>query len=255
MSHDTWHFSFAKYLELRFHGHSYCRRQMSLGDEASAAPTCACTHPLHTEHFHYFGCRDLVASFKYAPISLKEIALAAPLIAIAPQVDLLSRLMEDTRSVAQCGHGLYAVINEWLAALAVECTGTKLEPRISLMIEQQLQERNQFRKRIEEIQLMLTCPHLHQKEHSSDAVAESLALIQDHEVLLKRVIAEAVLAWNSRLQDVIAAKKKEDKSSASKQQPVRTPVVLQTSSSSAATDDRCVPNAFIPFAIQDIDIV
>lgn len=212
MSAETWHFSFAKYLELRFYGHAYCRRQLSA---PHSAPVCACPHPLHTEHFHYFGCRDLVASFKYSPITLKEIVLAQPAIAISLEPDLLPQLIEEIRLVAQFGHGLYAAIGEWLKALTAECMGTKLENQIVAMVEQQVQERSRFRKRVEEVQLMLTSPNL-QQACSPGSGEESLWLIADHEVLLKRIIADTVCSWNGRLQEIVAAKKKEDKSSASK---------------------------------------
>ena len=54
MSTDTWNISFAKYLEIRFHGSIFQRR-------ASAEP---CGHSLHHDHFQYFGFKDTVASFK-----------------------------------------------------------------------------------------------------------------------------------------------------------------------------------------------
>jgi 1-phosphatidylinositol-3-phosphate 5-kinase len=56
MSADTWSLSFAKYLELRFHGGMYQRR----GREGTV-----CTHSLHHEHYQYFGMGNIVASFKY----------------------------------------------------------------------------------------------------------------------------------------------------------------------------------------------
>jgi 1-phosphatidylinositol-3-phosphate 5-kinase len=62
---------------------------------------------------------------------------------------------------------------------------------------------------------MLTSPNL-QQVSSPGSGEESLWLIADHEVLLKRIIADTVCSWNVRLQEVVAAKKKEDKSSASK---------------------------------------
>ena len=136
MSNETWHFSFAKYLELRFHGNAYYRRQMSATDTLTLA--CACSHPLHTEHFHYFGCRDLVASFKFTPITLKEISLSPVSICIGQESELLPRLVEGIRLVAQCGYGLHAVITEWLSALMPECTATKLETSIAHLIEQQV---------------------------------------------------------------------------------------------------------------------
>lgn len=210
MSPETWHFSFAKYMELRLYGHAYCRRQLTSPNDQ---PVCACPHPLHTEHFHYFGCRDLVASFKHSPIVLKEIVMADPVVAVSPEKDLLSRLIDEVRSVAQIGHGLYASIGEWLKALTAECFGTKLESQLGSMIEMQIQERLRFRKLVEEVQLMLTSPNL---RVSPTSVQESLWLVADHLVHLKRIVADAVYSWNARLQEIVTAKKKEDKLSASK---------------------------------------
>ena len=240
MSAETWHFSFAKYLELRFYGHAYCRRQLS---GPHSPPVCACPHPLHTEHFHYFGCRDLVASFKYAPIALKEVVLAQPAIAISLEPNLLSQLIEEIRLVAQFGHGLYAAIGEWLKALTAECTGTKLENQIVAMVEQQVQERSHFRKRVEDVQLMLTSPNL-QHASSPGSGEESLWLIADHQVLLKRIIADTVGSWNVRLQEIVAAKKKEDKTSASKPSQRNSQSV-----ESDAVDTKCLPPAPPVFTI------
>ena len=55
MSLDTWSMSFAKYLELHFHSSSYGRRGCLE----------SCTHSLHHDHYQYFGCRKIVASFRY----------------------------------------------------------------------------------------------------------------------------------------------------------------------------------------------
>jgi len=275
MSPETWHFSFAKYLELRFYGHAYCRRQINTGGGAAAPVSCACVHPLHTEHFHYFGCRDLVASFKYAPIQLKEIVLAPSAVDMQPETNLLVRLIEDIRQVAQHGHSLYASIAEWLQALMAECTGgsgggancsSKLESQLAAMVEQSVQERNRFRKRVEEIQLMLTSPNLSTTAAASVsssaaaadggeqqcevnpppaaaaatsstlAMEESLWLISDHLVLLKRIIADTVWSWNGRLQEVVAAKKKEDKTSTSKSTPVASAQKILTEVTGTATE-------------------
>lgn len=53
MSGDSWSYSFAKYLELKFHGDIYTRRGQS-----------ACNHSLHHDHYQYFGYKNFVASFK-----------------------------------------------------------------------------------------------------------------------------------------------------------------------------------------------
>ena len=198
MSYDTWHYSFAKYLELRFYGNSYCRRQMPPLVESTLS--CACPHSLHTEHFHYFGCRDLVASFKYTPVTLRETVLPPTCMATTIDPDLVGRLIEQVRFVAQCGHGLYASIGDWLGALTPECMGTKLEACLSSMIEQQIQERNRFRKRIEEIQLMLTSPNLSVAAVSSPGsmaqLEESLWNISDHQVRFSQKIKSGKILEN-----------------------------------------------------------
>ncbi len=65
-----------RYLELRLHGTAYCRRRADAAGAGVGPVRCACRHPLHTDHFHYFGCRDLVASFKYTPVVLSDVVLA-----------------------------------------------------------------------------------------------------------------------------------------------------------------------------------
>ena len=54
LSSDSWNLSFAKYLDLRFNCSSFRRRGCDQ----------TCPHPLHTDHYQYFGHRDIVASFK-----------------------------------------------------------------------------------------------------------------------------------------------------------------------------------------------
>ncbi|KAG8233389.1 hypothetical protein J437_LFUL013169 [Ladona fulva] len=53
LTQESWSMSFAKYLELRFHGYMYTRRGQN-----------ACSHSLHHDHYQYFGMDKMVASFK-----------------------------------------------------------------------------------------------------------------------------------------------------------------------------------------------
>lgn len=64
MSSDTWSFSLAKYLELRFHGHIYSRRG-----------NAACQHSLHHDHYQYFGYKNIVATFKYVFSNINKFVL------------------------------------------------------------------------------------------------------------------------------------------------------------------------------------
>ena len=94
--------------------------------------------------------------------------------------------------------------------------GIKKKKSDGIVLCNQVQERARFRKRVEEIQLMMTSPDVQKQETADEQplgnIQNALWDILDHEVLLKRVIAETVNTWNSRLQDIITAKKKEDKS-------------------------------------------
>lgn len=58
MSADAWSVSFAKYLELRFHGDIYKRRPID--DEVQKV----CDHSLHHEFVHYFAQENIMASFR-----------------------------------------------------------------------------------------------------------------------------------------------------------------------------------------------
>ncbi len=212
MSSETWHLSFAKYLELRLYGHAYCGRQINSGSSVTSAPSCAYTHPLHTEHFHYFACRDLVASFIYSPIQLKEIILAQPAIAISRVTALLDKLIEEDRVVAQFGLGLYSQIGGWNQA---NSPSSKFEPSLTAMVEEQVEEKAHFRQRIAVVQLMLTSSNFQPVNFPRSGGEDYLWHIADHQVL-KRINADSVSAWNVRLQEAIATEKKENTSSSTK---------------------------------------
>jgi len=142
--------------------------------------------------------------------------LAQPAIAIGRETDLLDKLIEEVRVVAQVGLGLYAQIGDWLRALTADSPSSKLEASLAAMVEQQVEEKAHFRQRIAEVQLMLTSPNFQPVNSPGSGGEDYLWHIADHQVLLKRIIADAVSAWNVRLQEAIATKKKEDRSSATK---------------------------------------
>ena len=66
MSDRTWHLSFAKFLDLFFHGEGFNR---ICHDDS------LCEHSSFQYHYHFFGFRTLVASFKFSPILLHEVVL------------------------------------------------------------------------------------------------------------------------------------------------------------------------------------
>ncbi|KAK4877008.1 hypothetical protein RN001_009514 [Aquatica leii] len=195
MSRDTWSFSFAKYLELRFYGGIYSRRG-----------NAGCSHSLHHDHFQYFGYKNLVASFKYSPIQLWEISLPPPLISIIYDVSHeQTELIDEIRTLALKGHEIYNMISDKLATLSTDEGFITLKQILA-------KEQTFFKQRIEEVQLKLTSPTIEYKEadfneENINKMQAALWRIDDAIVRIKRLITESVEQWNSRLAE--AAKKRD----------------------------------------------
>ncbi|PSN57689.1 hypothetical protein C0J52_00310 [Blattella germanica] len=178
ISADTWALSFAKYLELRFHGGMYKRR----GQEGTS-----CSHSLHHEHCQYFAVRNIVASFKYTNIALWEVSLPPPLITTYYDPQQQSNVIEEIKLLALKGYEVYSCILEKL------CT---------------------FGPEVDEIQLKLTSPTLEAKKlegevHEKD-VQQLMWRIEDSVVQLKRLIVDVVTTWNTKIQDLLLLSKRRD---------------------------------------------
>lgn len=210
MSEETWSLSFAKYLELRFHGHAYtCRGSHE-----------QCQHSLHHDHYQYFASQQVVASFKYSPISIREVALPPPVISIVDEIPQVSVVVDEIRDLALKGYWVYNTVVETLCSLRAQVQATKYEAFAADLMEMQQTEKNAFKEKIEDIQLQLTSPNL-KKCHSQDpstletcVLNEACSLawkINDSLVLLKHYIADAVNCWNKRLQDFESVRKREEK--------------------------------------------
>ncbi|XP_069701423.1 1-phosphatidylinositol 3-phosphate 5-kinase isoform X2 [Periplaneta americana] len=199
MSADTWSLSFAKYLELRFHGGIYRRR----GQEGTVCP-----HSLHHEHYQYFGMQNIVASFKYTSITLWDISLPPPLIATYYDPQQQSNVIEEIKLLALKGYEVYSCILEKLCSLGTELDG------IASMKQQLQKEQVHFKSCIEEIQLKLTSPTLEAKKLEGQVaekdVQQLMWHIEDSVVQLKRFIADEVVTWNAKIQDLALHSKRRD---------------------------------------------
>uniref|UniRef100_A0A1Y1N0Y2 1-phosphatidylinositol-3-phosphate 5-kinase n=1 Tax=Photinus pyralis TaxID=7054 RepID=A0A1Y1N0Y2_PHOPY len=200
MSNDTWSFSFAKYLELRFYGGLYTRRG-----------SAGCSHSLHHDHFQYFGYKNLVASFKYTPVQLWEISLPPTLITILYNVvEQQSKLIDEIKTLALKGHEIYNLINDRLLIFSTDIEGCSALKQI--LAKEQLN----FKQKIEEVQLKLTSPTLESKDLIFDGEDEdnrkqiAVWRIEDVIIRIKRLILECVEQWNVRLAD-LAKKRESDK--------------------------------------------
>ena len=99
-----------RYLELRLHGTAYCRRRADAAGAGVGPVRCACRHPLHTDHFHYFGCRDLVASFKYTPVVLSDVVLAERTTVL---FFFSISFLDDQRQSCRCQLLVFLFWNRW----------------------------------------------------------------------------------------------------------------------------------------------
>ncbi|KAF5299848.1 hypothetical protein FQA39_LY11385 [Lamprigera yunnana] len=189
MSRDTWSFSFAKYLELRFYGGIYSRRGSS-----------GCSHSLQHDHFQYFGYKNLVASFKYTPVQLWEISLPPPLITITYDIAAQQiHLIEEIKMLALKGHEIYNLIGDKLLVLSLDEGSNTLKQVLS-------KEQTIFKQRIEEVQLKLTSPTIESKptnfNEPENKKQVAIWRIEDAIVRIKCLIIESVEMWNSKLADV-----------------------------------------------------
>ncbi|GIY14388.1 1-phosphatidylinositol 3-phosphate 5-kinase [Caerostris extrusa] len=206
MSEDTWSFSFAKYLELRFYADGYKRRGSNE----------LCQHSLHHNHYQYFAQNKLVAIFKYTPVLIWEVVFPAFIISVSDKAIPVNSLVEQIKQLAMKGHGINSDLLTTLFALREEYCDTSSEDFIEDLIEILKLESVPFREKIEDIQLHLTSPtldSLHIKsvndlEYNKD-ICSYMWKIEDQVTLLKFHIANVAQVWNSRIQEFISARKKE----------------------------------------------
>ncbi|XP_065348560.1 1-phosphatidylinositol 3-phosphate 5-kinase isoform X2 [Cloeon dipterum] len=199
MSVDSWSLSLAKYLELRFHTPCYTRR----GRENT------CRHSLHQQHYQYFGYKDIIATFKYSKVLMWHISLPPAVIQIPYKAseEIQSVAIEEVKQLALKGYEVFSSVIEKLCDIGIEADPAKKD--VLTKLKAQLNKDNScFKTKIEDIQIKLTSPRL-DVNRSEFEVRDRLWDIEDSLLQLKRLIAEAVFVWNSRIAEV--AKKKDDK--------------------------------------------
>ncbi|KZC09496.1 Putative 1-phosphatidylinositol 3-phosphate 5-kinase [Dufourea novaeangliae] len=196
MSDDTWSLSFAKYLELRFHGNAYTRR----GSDT-------CQHLLHYDHYQYFTKKNMLAVFKYTKISQWEISLPPPLINVIYEPKQHADVIEEMKSLTLKGDEVFSTIREKLTTLQTDMDS------LNAAKQQLTKDQQYFKNKIEEIQLKLTSPTLENKKLegkvSEKQVQALMFRIEDGIVILKRLISEVVFTWNAKILEMSVKKKDE----------------------------------------------
>lgn len=147
ISDDTWSLSFAKYLELRFHGGVYSRRG-----------TDTCQHSLHHDHQQFFSKRNMLAVMRYYKISQWEISLPPPIINTFYDSKLHINVVEEMKGLALKGDEVFSCVREKL-------NGLQLDSDTLVALKAQLsKDQLYFKNKIEEVQLKFTSPTLENKK-------------------------------------------------------------------------------------------
>ncbi|XP_062544870.1 putative 1-phosphatidylinositol 3-phosphate 5-kinase [Armigeres subalbatus] len=177
MANDTWCYSFAKYLELRFHGHAYKRREIEGQSK--------CDHSLHRDHVQQFSYMGIVASFMYTSIDVWEIGLPAMIVRMKNLKTCdTQQIVEEVKNFAVKGYEVYARIFDKLAELSTDTdTFSRLKKKAN-------QDQVNFKQRVEAVQTLLT-----EEIVSSEAVEDSM-------LLLKKAMAETVEEWEAKLHEI-----------------------------------------------------
>lgn len=196
MSKDTWCLSFAKYLELRFHGHAYKRRIVDMADnkentnemqtiEAELSKR-QCAHSIHKDHVQFFSYNGIVASFKYTQLEAWEIGMPSMILQLrSPQPLDQFKVLEDIKNFALKGYEVYAHIHDVLADLSSEVDF----PMLGSLKQTLNRDQMAFREKVGVVQTLLT---------ASVVIAYD---VTDAVLIMKKLLAESTELWVPRLQE------------------------------------------------------
>lgn len=149
LSFDSWRFSFAKYLELKFHAHSYIK---SVDCQLSKQ---TCKHSLHRDHIQYFSSNGLIVSFSYADADIFEIEFPPFIINLkTPQSSEKKIIEESFKSFSIKGYDVFVKIHEKLANLSSDAESPVISNLKKILHKNQIF----FKRRVEVVYTLLsTC--------------------------------------------------------------------------------------------------
>lgn len=189
MSPDTWCLSFAKFLELKFHGHSYKRRHIAQDDTTSASQIeqqSPCHHSLLRDHIQYFSSNGVIVSLIYTPIEIWEIKLPCLTIQLKMPELIDNKLYgEKIKSFSVRGYEVYAKIHEKLANLSSDVESPMLASLKKVLHRDQLI----FKHRVEVVYTLLTAKEVYLTE------------ITDAMFMMHKELADSIELWGPRLHD------------------------------------------------------
>ncbi|KAL4218119.1 hypothetical protein ACF0H5_022855 [Mactra antiquata] len=239
MSRDAWNMSFSRYLEFRFHGNSFQRR-------VGAEP--ACLHSLHHDHFQYFGYKDTVASFKYSTIKVKEIKVPPIVIEHKHIIETIQlfRLKDEVKKLTLKITDIFSIVLDYMTKMKAESLSDNLTKFISDCMFIQQNEKADIRNNAHSVKEKIETL-LKQEEKKFSLNKEQLVIygeIEDGIVRLKRSIAESVINWNIKLQEVNVQHKKSKQGTNTKKDKEREPTVSSSGGHTIDVDAKSTPPSY-----------
>lgn len=196
MQQDTWHMSFGKYLEMRFHSHSYRRRngtsnavqdKAAASDQASSPePRSTCTHSIHRDHVQYFTYNGIVVSFIYTPIAPWEISLPQLTVALKTHKPVdHATCIDEVKAFSARGHELYATFHDRVAQLHSDVEFPMLTSLKRALNNDQVA----FREKVGCVQTLLTEPIINGID------------VDDAMIVMKKTLADNIETWIQRISE------------------------------------------------------
>ncbi|XP_037912111.1 putative 1-phosphatidylinositol 3-phosphate 5-kinase isoform X2 [Hermetia illucens] len=207
ISQDTWCLSFAKYLELRFYGHSYRKRVANISEDDAEIKISEfdkqnCRHSIQKDYVHYFYSKGFGVRFIYSPIEVWDINFPPLKIKLdaLPKYDR-PQFQEDIKKLSIKGHEIYSKIHNRIVELTAE-NEPELKTNLTSILNR---DQSIFRHCIEVVHTLLA-------EKSTPPFELNDALVK-----AKRALVESIDLWGPRLCDPISQTKTSSKLEATPQ--------------------------------------
>ena len=178
ISNDTWCLSLAKFLEMKFHGHPYSRRNI---DEDSI-----CQHSIHRDHIQYFSSNGVIVSFHFSPVETWEVKLPDLTLQFKPPELIDNKAFgEKIKLFSVKGYEVYAKIHEKLAHLSTDVESPMLASLKKVLHRDQLI----FKHRVEVVYTLLGAKEVYVTE------------ISDAMLMMHKELADSIELWGPRLSE------------------------------------------------------
>ena len=192
LSKDALSLSFGKFLQLKIYGAHFRR--------ANCEQSCL-SHSLFHDHFQYFAYQDMVASFKYYPVILREIVLPCVRLGLNIEMPTIAQLQVEFPELHKTGFQIMSKIFEQICAYQAECDHHENDLQFKMLFAGEVKDRFDLKAKLDEIQDLL---------ENEPKTMQLRVTIMNKFVLLRQLIASFVSNWNSKLNEYEANRKKED---------------------------------------------